>query len=59
MDLLDTILIACLGIATAITLFMTVARLATHHRYLSYDCWIFAMCFAITLQVYDSHFPPM
>lgn len=57
MHFLDLILVVCLSIATAITFYMTMARIATGRRHLSYDCWLFAMCFAVTLQIYDSHYP--
>lgn len=45
-----------MSMATAIAFYMTVLRLLTRKRYISYDAWIFAMCFAVTLQIYDSHF---
>lgn len=51
---IDYALIAVLGIATLITFFMTMTRLFTHHRYISYDSWIFATCLALTLQVGDA-----
>jgi len=40
---------------TLITGFMTVSRVVYHEPYISYDGWLFAMCFGITLQLYDYH----
>jgi len=52
---LDTLLIIVLAAASLITLYMTLSRLLNHHRYISYDSWIFATCLALLLQVYDNH----
>lgn len=56
MHWLETLLLVSMSMATAIAFYMTVLRLLTRKRYISYDAWIFAMCFAVTLQIYDSHF---
>jgi hypothetical protein len=52
---LDIILIMCMSISTAIAFYMTVKRLLTNTKHLSYDSWIFGMCFALTLQLYESY----
>ena len=52
--ILDYTLLFVMTIASVITFYMTMARLFTRHRYISYDSWIFAMCFAITLSIYDN-----
>jgi hypothetical protein len=48
--ILDHLLLFVMTIASLITFYMTMARLFTK----KYDSWIFAMCFAITLSIYDN-----
>ena len=52
--ILDYLLLFVMTIASLITFYMTISRLFTKHYYISYDSWIFAMCFAITLSIYDN-----
>lgn len=51
---IEIVLIAAMALATSIAFFLTMMRLVYGHRYMSYDSWIFAMCFAITLSIYDN-----
>jgi hypothetical protein len=53
-NILDHILLFTLGIACAIAFYMTIRRLITNEKHLVYDSWIFGMCFALTLQLYES-----
>lgn len=52
--MIEIVLIAAMALATAIAFFLTMTRIVHGHRYISYDSWIFAMCFAITLSIYDN-----
>jgi hypothetical protein len=52
---LDVILFILLLAATFITGFMTFSRIIYKEPYISYDGWLFAMCFGLTLQLYDYH----
>lgn len=52
--ILDHVLLFVMTIASLITFYMTMTRLFTKKSYISYDSWIFAMCFAITLSIYDN-----
>ena len=52
--ILDHVLLFVMTIASLITFYMTISRLFTKKSYISYDSWIFAMCFAITLSIYDN-----
>ena len=52
---LDKILLVLMILVTLITGYMTVHRLIYKESYLTYDAWIFAMCFGLTLQIYDYH----
>ena len=52
--ILDHLLLFVMTIASLITFYMTMARLFTKKSYISYDSWIFAMCFEITLSIYDN-----
>jgi hypothetical protein len=52
---LDKFLLLLMIMVTFITGFMTASRVLYNEPYISYDGWLFAMCFGITLQLYDYH----
>jgi hypothetical protein len=52
---LDKILLILMITVTVMTGYMTSHRLIYKESYLTYDAWIFAMCFGLTLQIYDYH----
>jgi hypothetical protein len=52
---LDKFLLLLMIMVTFITGFMTTSRVLYNEPYISYDGWLFAMCFGITLQLYDYH----
>jgi hypothetical protein len=51
---LDAMLIASMVIATLITGYITMRRIFYNEVHLSYDAWIFAMCLAISLQLFEN-----
>lgn len=53
-QVLEYVLLACLALATVITFYMTMTRLIYNRVYLTYDAWIFAMCLALTLQMFEN-----
>ena len=52
---LDKILLILMVLVTLITGFMTASRIFYNEPYISYDGWLFAMCFGLSLQIYDYH----
>ena len=54
MHLKHAVLLVSLSVATSISFFSTVSRVLFNTREMTYDSWIFGMCFALTLQVYDA-----
>jgi hypothetical protein len=51
--ILDYTLFIIMLIATIISFYMTAIRLISGHHYASYDSWMFGMCFALTVTIYD------
>ena len=57
MQFLDMILVVCVGIASLIALYVTIVRITTGYKFVSYDAWILSLFIAIALQLYDNHYP--
>jgi hypothetical protein len=54
---LDFILFVLLFLSTIISFYMTVERLFVPSKTrMAYDGWIFGMCFALTITIYDHRF---
>ena len=51
------ILVVCVGIASLIALYVTIVRITTGYKFVSYDAWILSLFIAIALQLYDNHYP--